>query len=146
MISNTTIVFSIVFQNCYPKHPNKAFFVLNLRIFIFVQNFAFRKIWDWFQLWLYIFQIPSKDTKIRHFCSWIYIFLCLHQILQEHKFGSTDFKYEKSFIKKSFPFFVQNPRIFILVWNFAYWKIKNLKILISKMTIVYFLDSSLAIP
>ena len=35
---------TIVFRNCSPKHPNKAFLVPNLRILIFAQNFAIRQI------------------------------------------------------------------------------------------------------
>ena len=37
LIANVTMVF----QNCCPKHPNKSFLVLNLRIFIFALNFGF---------------------------------------------------------------------------------------------------------
>ena len=39
LIPNTTKFF----QNHCPKHPNEAFLVLDLRIFIFAQNFAFGK-------------------------------------------------------------------------------------------------------
>ena len=35
---------TIVFQNCSPKHPNKAFLVPNLKILIFARNFAIRQI------------------------------------------------------------------------------------------------------
>ena len=39
----------IAFQNCTPKHPNKF---LDIRIFIFAQNFALRKHGEWwFQIW-----------------------------------------------------------------------------------------------
>ena len=35
---------TIVFQNCFPKHPNKEFLFLILRILIFAQSFALRTI------------------------------------------------------------------------------------------------------
>ena len=43
----------------YPK--NKVFLVLNIRIFIFAQNFAFIKIRGcWFHIWQWLFQIPAQ--------------------------------------------------------------------------------------
>ena len=57
LILNTTLVF----QNCCPKHLNKAFLVLNLRILIFAQNFAIRQIrGHWFQIWQQLFKIPAQ--------------------------------------------------------------------------------------
>ena len=42
---------TIVFQNCSPKHPSKAFLVLNLIILFFVQNLAIRQIGGrWLQI------------------------------------------------------------------------------------------------
>ena len=32
---------TILFQNCYPKHPNKAFLVPNLKIYIFMKRFFY---------------------------------------------------------------------------------------------------------
>ena len=40
LIANMTMGF----QNCCPKHPNKAFLVRNLRILIFAQNPAITQI------------------------------------------------------------------------------------------------------
>ena len=33
-----------VFQNCFPKHPNKACLVPNSRMLVFAQNFALEKL------------------------------------------------------------------------------------------------------
>ena len=63
MISNKTIVFSMAFQNCCPKHPNKDFFFLNLKIFIFVQNFAFRKFENDFNCDYTFFKFHPKILK-----------------------------------------------------------------------------------
>ena len=38
------LICHMVFRNCCPKHPNKAFLVPNLRILIFERNFAIRQI------------------------------------------------------------------------------------------------------
>ena len=39
-------------RNCSPKHPNKIFFVPNLRIYIFPSNFVITKMWEhWCQIW-----------------------------------------------------------------------------------------------
>ena len=40
LIANMTMTF----QNCHPKHSNKAFLVPNLRILTFAQNFGIRQI------------------------------------------------------------------------------------------------------
>ena len=35
---------NFVFQNCFPKYPNKACLVPNLRMLVFAQNFALDKL------------------------------------------------------------------------------------------------------
>ena len=52
-------IMTMFFQNCCPKHTNKAFFILDLRIFIFPRIFDLRKIQGWFQIWQYFSQISA---------------------------------------------------------------------------------------
>ena len=55
---------TMVFQNCYPKHPNKTFLVPNLRILTFEQNFAIRQIGvRLLQTWQQFFNIPVQGPK-----------------------------------------------------------------------------------
>ena len=59
---------TLVFQNCCPKHSNRAFLVLDLRIFISASNFVFRKLGGcWFQIWQYLFQIPAQKYPNKAF-------------------------------------------------------------------------------
>ena len=60
LISNMTIEFS----NSRTKHLNKTFLILNLRNFIFEQNFTFRKTRGcWFQIQQELFQISNYSKK-----------------------------------------------------------------------------------
>ena len=70
LISNMTIVF----QNCYPEQPSKVFLVIDLRIFIFLRNFAFSK------NLLTLFKFEHKSTPKIYFLSQIYAFLFLRKI------------------------------------------------------------------
>ena len=48
LISNMTMIF----QNCDPKHPNKALLVSSLRILIFARNFTIRLFGGhWLEIW-----------------------------------------------------------------------------------------------
>ena len=70
---------TMIFQNCCPKHPIKAFLVPNLRILIFAKMLdkSIRHIRGrWFQIWQWIFRqwIPCKqffvlNVSIFYFCT-----------------------------------------------------------------------------
>ena len=81
LISNMTIGF----QNCCPKHPNKAFLVPNIKILIFGLNFSFWKIHGYFKyekiffffanFSLKILKYSNFGSKFRHY---YFILLRLH--------------------------------------------------------------------
>ena len=77
LISNMTMVF----QNCCPKHPNKAFLVPNLRILVFVWNFAFRKIRCYFKYGNSFFSNFYYNFRSK-FKDWYFILLRLYELLR----------------------------------------------------------------
>ena len=71
------------------KYPSKALLVPNLDIFLFLQNFAVRKIWGcWFQIWQYSgskILVPKYPYKA-FLVPTLEIFVFLWEIFQLDKF------------------------------------------------------------
>ena len=68
----------MAFQNCYSKHPNKAFLVTNLRILIFCSELCNQTNWRaLITNMTIVLQHSSSKTQIERFWSQVYLFFCL---------------------------------------------------------------------
>ena len=115
LISNMTIEFS----NSRTKHLNKTFLILNLRNFIFEQNFTFRKTRGcWFQIQQELFQISNYSKKYLNKASLVPkrdIFI-LSRALTSNMIIVFQIPTQKD-LKQAF--LISNLRIFTFASNFA---------------------------
>ena len=96
-------IWQYCFQILAQKYSNEAFFIPNLRIFLFSWNLSNRQIRGyWFQISQQVFKILAEKYTRRHFWDQIQAFLFFFlfcKIWQLDKFESADFKYDNIFFK-----------------------------------------------